>query len=343
MNYNTTYYTELITRYFSGEISGEDLRVLSEWIKSDPENKDFFKQYHNTWLLVEKHKVHSTIETDAEWNVLQERISSPRIMDESHIISLNSRNNNIHLSFYRSWRAAAAIIVLLVSTFLLYFYFTRPAEITVVAKAANMEQVLPDGSVVSLHAGSQLTYSEKFSSGTRNVQLKGVAYFKVTHDKTKPFIVASGDARVEVLGTQFNVNTQTASGNMEVVLTSGKVSVYYSGNPESNVLLMPGEMAEMNTVQKLISKTNNTDPNYMAWKTRVLVFDNTTLAQVVNTLQDVYQKPVALTNKQLSDCRVTASFNDQSLESVLEVLKQTLDLQVKQIGNSIEIDGKVCK
>jgi ferric-dicitrate binding protein FerR (iron transport regulator) len=81
----------------------------------------------------------------------------------------------------------------------------------------------------------------------------------------------------------------------------------------------------------------------MAWKTRELVFDNETLAEVVNTLQNVYQTPVTLADSQLSGCRITASFNDQSLESVLQVLKETLDLQVKQEGNRIEISGKSCK
>jgi len=177
--------------------------------------------------------------------------------------------------------------------------------------------VLPDGSVVSLHAGSKLTYPEEFASNTRNVELDGEAYFKVAHDKTKPFIVASGEARVEVLGTEFNVNTKSPAGNMEVVLTTGKVSVYYTEKPKDNVLLLPGEKAELITDQKFIRKSANSDANYMAWKTRVLVFNNETLGQVLKTLQNVYQTPVMLSDQKLSDFRVTASFNEQSLESVL--------------------------
>jgi ferric-dicitrate binding protein FerR (iron transport regulator) len=344
MNENATYYTDLITRYFSGEIAEEDLRVLSGWLKADPENEKIFREYHKTWMLVEKHKVNSTIDPKQEWNTLQERISTPWTTDESsEIITLNSRNNNIRSSFYTSWRAAAAVAVLLVSTILMYLYFTKPAEIIVTAQDSNIEQLLPDGSVVSLQAGSQLTYPAKFRSGKRNVELRGEAYFKVAHDKSKPFIVASGDARVEVLGTQFNVNTHSSSGKMEVVLTTGKVSVYFKEKPESNVMLLPGEKAELITEQEQISKTTNSDPNYMAWKTRVLAFNNSSLGQVVNTLQNVYQKPITLADKQLSDCRVTASFNNQSLESVLEVIKQTLDLQVKQDANGIEIGGNGCR
>jgi ferric-dicitrate binding protein FerR (iron transport regulator) len=202
---------------------------------------------------------------------------------------------------------------------------------------------LPDGSIVSLHAGSQIRYAAKFDSKIRKVELNGEAYFEVTHDKTKPFVVASGDARVKVLGTKFNVNTSKAAGTMEVVLTSGKVSVFYRRSPQDNVLLMPGEKAVLLVSQKQISKSANTDPNYLAWKTLVLTFNDETLGQVINTLQNVYQTTIILKDPQLSGCRVTASFSGQSLQSVLQVLKETLDLQVAENGNRIELSGKSCR
>jgi transmembrane sensor len=343
MNDNSTYYTDLITRYFSGEIAEDELRLLSGWLKTDPENEEIFRQYQKTWQLIEKQKIQSTVNHDQEWKALQAKmnIAANEIDNSGKVIQLDK--NHQRSSFHSIWLAAAAVIVLLVSTASLYYYFSKPVNIIVTAQASNIEQVLPDGSVVSLHAGSQITYPSKFTSSTRNVELKGEAYFKVGHDKTKPFIVASGEARVEVLGTQFNVNTNSSSGTMEVVLTSGKVSVYYSDNLQNIILLDPGEKAILNVDQKKISKSANTDANYMAWKTRLLVFDNERLAEVVNTLQNVYQTPVSLVDSQLSECRLTASFNNQSLESVLQVLKETLDMQVKKVGNRIEISGKGCK
>ena len=129
---------------------------------------------------------------------------------------------------------------------------------------------------------------------------------------------------------------------MEVVLTSGKVSVYYAQKPKENVVLMPGEKAVLHTTQNQIQKSSNADVNYMAWNTHVLVFDDKTLAEVLTTLEDVYQVPVTLTDERLAGCRVTASFKEQSLKSVLEVLKETLGLNITQSGNSIEISGKGC-
>ena len=345
MNDNSTYYTDLITRYFSGEITEEELRLLSDWLKSDPENEETFREYQKTWQLVEKQNIHSKVNTDQEWLAMQKKmnVSLSGNNTATKVISLDQNRKRRNFSLQNILKVAAAITILLVSSFLLYYYISKPGNIVVTAQAGNMEQVLPDGSVVSLHAGSQITYPSSFASGTRNVELKGEAYFKVTHDKTKPFIVASGDARVEVLGTQFNVNTKSASGNMEVILTTGKVSVYYQGKTQANVVLAPGEKAVVNAENKLISKSANTDINYMAWKTRVLVFDNETLGQVVNTLRNVYQIPITLADSQLSACRVTASFNDQSLESVLQVIKETLDLQLKENVKGIVISGKGCE
>jgi len=345
MNVNSTYYTDLITRYFSGEIAEDELRLLSDWLKADTENQEIFRQFQKTWQLIEKQKIQSTVNQDQEWKALQAKmnVAATEIGNSRKVIQLDCKKS-LRSSFHSIWLAAAAVIILLISTVsLYYYYFSKPGTIILTAQASNMEQVLPDGSVVSLHAGSQITYPSKFTSSTRNVELKGEAYFKVAHDKTKPFIVASGDARVEVLGTQFNVNNNSSSGNIEVVLTSGKVSVYYSDNLQNIVLLDPGEKAILNTEQKKISKSANTDANYMAWKTRLLVFDNEMLAEVVNTLQNVYQTPVTIADSKLSECRVTASFSNQSLESVLQVLKETLELQVKQEGNRIEIYGKGCK
>ncbi len=345
MNTNSTYYTDLITRYFSGEITEEELRLLSGWLKADVRNEELFTQFRKTWQLVEKQKIYSSLNTDQEWNALQEKISAliPGKENQAKVISLTPNRKSIVSSFRKIWKVAAVVTILLASAFILLFNILKLRDTVVTAQTSNSVHVLPDGTVVSLHAGSQIKYASAFNSKTRKVELTGEAYFEVAHDKTKPFIVSSGDARVEVLGTKFNVNSRTSSGTMEVVLTTGKVSVYYKTKADENMLLNPGEKAVLSPEEKQITKSSNTDPNYMAWKTRVLVFDNETLAQVVNTLQNVYQIPVKIANPDLSECRVTASFNNQSLASVLQVLKETLDLKVKQNGNKIEISGKSCE
>ena len=75
MNENSTYYTNLITRYFSGETSEDELRVISDWLKADPRNEEEFRQLQKIWQLLEKHKINSSVNTDLEWIEIQKKYS----------------------------------------------------------------------------------------------------------------------------------------------------------------------------------------------------------------------------------------------------------------------------
>lgn len=345
MDNNTTYYTDLISRYFSGEIAPGELQLLSDWLKADPANKDLFREYQATWRLLAKSGIDDAIDLDKEWNALQRRIK-PGSQEEGnqHRLIAHPGNQNNRFSAFRSLRkVAAAVVILVASSFILYYYLTKPQDIVMTAKAGSMLVRLPDGSEVALNLGSTITYPENFTGGKREIEISGEAYFNVKHDKTKPFVISSGIARVEVLGTSFNLNTQAASGKIEVVLTEGKVAVYYKQRKAEKVMLAPGEKAEIEKTGQKIVKTTNPDPNYMAWKTRRLVFEDRTMAEVVHTLNGVYHANISLADSDLAGCRITATFSDQPLSAVLNVLKRTLDLKITESATSFEISGKGCQ
>jgi len=344
MKNSPAYYTDLISRYFSGEITSDELQLLSDWLYADTANKDLFREYQSTWQLLAKSGIDSTIKLDDEWNALQRRIKPESTVAENphKIITLNESEKSRFSGFRGLWRVAAVVMVLLASSFILYYYFAKPRNILLTAKAGNMLMRLPDGTVVALNLGSTIAYPEKFTGGKREIEISGEAYFNVKHDKTKPFIIVSGNARVEVLGTSFNINTQAASGNIEIVLTTGKVAVYYKERKMDKIVLAPGEKAEIEKTGQKMVKTTNSDPNYMAWKTRKLVFDNTTLGEIVKSLNSVYHSNIVLPNSELAGCRVTATFSDQPLKGVLNVLQKTLDLQITESATSVEISGNGC-
>ena len=123
MDNKPTYYTDLISRYLSGEISGEELRLLSDWISADDAHKISFREYLNTWQLLAKSGIESTINLDDEWDAIQSRIKqdSPRIEREQSAVTLIESEKHRLPGFRNLWKIAAAIVVLLASTFLLYF------------------------------------------------------------------------------------------------------------------------------------------------------------------------------------------------------------------------------
>lgn len=169
--------------------------------------------------------------------------------------------------------------------------------------------------------------------------LEGEAFFTVAHDAAHPFIVTGGDVNIKVLGTEFNVRTNAGNNSVSVVLEKGKVSVYLKGEENKNVLLTPGEQALVDINTGKIETSVNTDPNYKAWITRELVFNNSSLSTVAETLQRVYGKEIRLAGRDMTDCLLTATFKDQPLSEVLEVISATLGTSVTIKDNVIYLDG----
>lgn len=336
MNTNQPYYTELIAKYFAGETNAEEAEVLAAWIHEKEENKKFFDEHRQAWLLTEQVLVPQKTNIDAEWNSI-----SGKLTGKSPIIELSreTRTKQVRLMYRKIARYAAVLMLMLTVSALAYYYIATPKTVLLAAGKTSLEQTLPDGTIVTLNAGSSIEYPEKFLSSTRSVNLKGEAYFQVTHDASHPFIVSANNASIEVLGTSFNVNTGALTGKMTVLLTEGKVAVYLKSNTKEKIHLAPGEKAEVEN--KTIKKSVISDANYMSWKTGYIVFNNSSLKQIAETLTQVYHTQVTVAPG-LEKCTVTANFNNQSLKAVLNVLKATLDLQVIEKNNSLEIIGKAC-
>ncbi len=130
---------------------------------------------------------------------------------------------------------------------------------------------------------------------------------------------------------------------MEVVLTSGKVSLYTNARPSEKVILNPGDQAEVFVQSYNIIKSANQDVNYLSWKTRKIEFDNARMDQIISTLRSVYNVDIQLTEPGLANCTVTATFDHQPVSSVLKVLMNTLDLKVQEKGHTFILSGKTCK
>ena len=342
MNTDPTYPTDLITSYFAGEASGDDLTFLAEWLKADPKHRKFFEFSRKTWNSLEKARIESQTDLDLEWHDLEKKIifSSPSKVQTLPGYSETSGFNRIFTA--RAFRIAAIFLLLAVPAGFLYNYIANPKIKKLSAEIAMVEEKLPDGTSVTLNAGSSIQYPTRFKGHERDVKLTGEAYFEVTHDKTKPFIISASNIRVEVLGTSFYVNTHASNGKMQVILTSGQVAIYYEDNTSEKVILAPGEKADISFDQHGIVKAENEDPDYFSFKSKRLIFNNDPLVEIVDRLRNVYQAQIRITNPALSHCLITATFDNQSLQSVLHVLGATLNVKITQNGTWTEISGNGC-
>ncbi len=341
MENESTYYIDLIVRYLAGEAKAEEMRLLSSWLNADPENRNLFSSYQKTWQAIEKHKIEKDVDLDVEWDSMKQKIRLTE--DQVPVIPLEIAIAKKQFAYRQILQLAAIVLVLLGTSLIIYLNIRKIPNQMLVAQTVSVERSLPDGTDVTLNANSTLAYPTEFEGKTRAVRLKGEAFFNVSHNANKPFIISAGNTRIEVLGTSFYVNTNNKNGNIEVVLVSGKVMVYFYEDSSVKKVLSPGEKVEVAENQYEIIKTTNADPNFDAWKTRKIVFMDNSLAEVIEVLNKIYQANIILSDKQLANCRITATFDNQSLESVLTVLKETLDLQLTKEESSFRISGKGCK
>ncbi len=332
MKKTETYYETLLAKYFSAEANKEELAELFSWINADPSNKKLFGEYKKSWELTEKSIIDSIVDTDKEWSAFSEKYITEQ---ESKSRTLFYARPAVFL------RVAAVIILLIIPSFFIYKAYINKQTEMLIAENNVVESVLPDGTKIALNRGATLEYPAKFRNEFREVSLEGEAYFDVAHNENKAFVISSGDLKIKVLGTSFYVKAN--NGKAEVILSSGKVLLYYESDPGVQTMLHPGEKASTLNNEGIIVKVINEDRNFLAWKTKRFEFVDTPMSEIIELLSNVYRKEIVVLNPEILNCRITATFNQQSLEAILNVIQSTIEINVKPNGSGIEISGNGCQ
>lgn len=233
------------------------------------------------------------------------------------------------IPFRRYIAAAAAAAILLLGITSIYIYESnkpRWVEITA-APGATKDVYLPDSTLVSLAADAHLRYdARRYGIKKREVRMGGKAYFRVKHDAARPFTVQANHAEVEVLGTAFQLRERPAS--VEVDVTEGTVR-FSAGEKEikDQIILTKGMSAIYSMETQKIDVRKDGNSNFLAWKTGVLSFHNTPLEEVLEDLTDYYNVPVK-SKLRLRGERLTATFESLPVDHVLLIINQTLDVRL---------------
>lgn len=238
----------------------------------------------------------------------------------------------------------AASVALIALTAALAYMVLQPDKQTLTELAADNTPVhsytLPDGSKVSLNAGSKILFPDSFSGETREVTMEGEGYFEVKPDPLKPFIIHAGKAQIRVLGTSFNVNAYPGMDKVEVIVDSGKVRVSPEKQSSSNtqqLILVPGEKGTLLNAEDRLIKSRNEDVNFLSWKTRCLTFKETSLKEVAASLGKAYQITVLLDSPKLDTLRLTGHYNNYPLEDILSIVSSALQVNIEKQGDNYSI------
>ncbi|MEO6684061.1 MAG: FecR domain-containing protein [Ginsengibacter sp.] len=180
---------------------------------------------------------------------------------------------------------------------------------------------LADGSIVWLNVGSVFTYPASFAGKTRQVEISGEAYFEIARDLSKPFIVINGNAKINVLGTHFNVQAYDNEAARRVTLLEGSVRVQ-EGNASD--LLKPGQQAVLDVKKSgSIQVVNAEVEKVMAWKNGIFNFDGASLDEVMRQLERWYNIEVVY-EKGIPDIEFVGKMSKNiHLDDLLEILKKT--------------------
>ena len=160
-------------------------------------------------------------------------------------------------------------------------------------KAQKYNLQLADGTKVWLNASSSIKFPTAFSGKTREVSITGEAYFEVSSDKSKPFIVDVGGMQVEVLGTHFNINSYDDEEVIRTTLLEG--SVVINQNMKSKKLY-PGQQATVNSIGDINLEKNVNLSQVMSWKNGLFYFENSSLQEVMRELSRWYDVEVIYVN-----------------------------------------------
>lgn len=324
---------DLLGKYLAQETDANEDALIEKWLREDEQNQKELDDYTFIWDKVELLKEQKTqpVDTDAAWLKVKAKIQPKH---EAKVIDFKPAPKPKR---FFSVGIAASILIVLTASVLAYFFTNRQPEMLALSTTTNtLQQTLPDGSIVFLNNNTTLSYPENFDGDTREIDLKGEAFFDIKRDESKPFVIHANGSDIRVLGTSFNVKAYNK--NVEVSVETGKVEFK---NKKKAALLVAGEQAAFETENDTIKKLT-VDKNAFAYKTKVFVFENQSLEEIVNALAEGYHTPIAFSNNRIKSCRLTTRFNNESLPNALNIIAETLNLTISAKEGGYVLDGQGC-
>ncbi len=235
----------------------------------------------------------------------------------------------------------AAVLVIIVGSFYIYksvsnpfsFVYSVNNEIVLLERGQMKRMDLPDGSKVWLNADSKLRYFDNNLVNEREVYLEGEAYFEVARDERRPFQIHVENSVVKVLGTKFNVRGYPGMGKVVTTVVSGLVE--FRKNTEK-VLLPANSHGIYNKKDKTLKMSVCDTKDVNAWIDGKLVFKSSKLSDIAEELERRYDVEINL-NESLKNKIITASFKEENVEKVLNLLSLTNEFKYKKNGDGYSI------
>lgn len=321
---------EILKKYLEGECSEAEFIQVNHWMKESKENARQLFLMEETYQIGKRNPSTEKKQTEQAEVRLYKRLRQ----------ETNAQQRVLKM---RHWMRYAAIItvVLLTGTGVGYWIQKPAPPEMLVASASNDVRtvILPDGTKVWLNHSATLTYPRQFAGNERSVHLEGEAYFEVTKNRQKPFIVESEAMRVRVLGTTFNFKSSHDCRLAEASLIEGEIEVK-GKNEEGMIVLVPGQKAELNKSTRRLQVKQVDARMDAVWHNGLIPFEQADIFAIAKTLERFYGVKIILSpDIQSSKTYSGVIKRKDNIESVLRSLHNSIPIRYKIEGNNIFISS----
>jgi transmembrane sensor len=322
MKWEEEYIEDLIGKFIVGEASEEETRELMDWCALSPENQ---KYLDDSQYIFEKAQLPDdyTFDTDAAWEKVKSQVTTKKTVQRTLI---------------PVWKVAAALVLLAVASYVLYWNLTPGEEFVYVSENKVLTQTLPDQTEISMNRESEVTVDYNARKKTGKIQLKGEATISIGKEKEVQWTVEAENMLIRDIGTVFHVKAYPNGQQVEVSVLEGAVQ-FYSATQEG-IILYAGEKGIYDKASGSYNKTM-ADTNVVAFKTRSFQFTEEDLQSVVDRISDVYNRKIKLVGG-IGSCRITVEFEEEEFDTIIGILSETMGLEVSEDGDEIILTGEGC-
>jgi len=323
---------DLIGKVLAGEATAQEQEMVILWRKQHDANEKYFNQLKHIFEKAGATNVQVEFDADAAWNKVKSQLNK----SDDNVIPIS------RTPYFSPLRIAATVFFLVAFSVVIYLKTAPPVQtLAVESEITTRQDTLPDGSTAFLNKKTELQFEYNPREKTRKVKLKGEAYFTVKHEDEKPFIIEADEILVRDIGTEFNLKAYPDKDTIEIVVTHGEVQFYTRS--DSGLNLKAGEKAIYSKRTKEFYRIEKPDTNTLAYKTKVFSFNNTDLRSVVMLLNEVYNSKISLASESLYNCRLTANFKEDNPEIIVEVIAETMGLELSKKEDQLILSGKGCE
>jgi ferric-dicitrate binding protein FerR (iron transport regulator) len=339
----TERYIALIHRKLSNQISDSDRIELENWYRESPENAELYEEVRALWQSLQPQESGADFNLQQSWDSLELALGL-QDAGKAQIYDLNKHRHKWNRfpasQSLRYWVAAAVLLVIISVLTLMQYQGTDQSLRYITKNGENRIYDLPDGSSVHLNNASEVKVENHFGISERRVKLTGEAFFEIKRD-TIPFVVATANAEIRVLGTSFYV--QSIAQETKVVVSCGTVAFLNRDKNTEPGIILTANQASHCAGEMPAQPPQEVDANdFLGWREGKLIYKERSLAEIILDLERTYNIAIE-TSGSVSTTGVVSGwfFKDEGPEYILRTICSTLGYKISQKNKTFVITNEV--